>query len=109
MRAADRAVYGRLSFFYASYFLLAGLMLPYWPVWLNARGLSVTDVGLVLSVSYWLKTVVQPLIARRADQAGENRRIMVILAALAVLAMASLTVGESLWLVALMALVVASF
>ena len=108
-RAADRAVYGRLSFFYASYFLLAGLMLPYWPVWLNARGLSVTDVGLVLSVSYWLKTVVQPLIARRADQAGENRRIMVILAALAVLAMASLTVGESLWLVALMALVVASF
>ena len=60
-------------------------MLPYWPVWLNARGLSVTDVGLVLSVSYWLKTVVQPLIARRADQAGENRRIMVILAALALL------------------------
>jgi PPP family 3-phenylpropionic acid transporter len=101
-------IYLRLSFFYGSYFLLAGLMLPYWPVWLQARGLSAEHIGIVLAIGYWIKIVVQPLIARRADSAGENRRIMSLLAVLVVAAMVGLTLGQGLWMIAILAVLLAT-
>jgi MFS transporter, PPP family, 3-phenylpropionic acid transporter len=30
----------RLSLFYAAYFLVIGIQLPFWPLWLESRGLT---------------------------------------------------------------------
>lgn len=102
------SIYLRLSFFYGSYFLLAGLMLPYWPVWLQARGLSAEHIGIVLGIGYWIKIVVQPMIARRADRAGENRRIMSLLAVMVVLTMIGLIFGQGVWMVGFLAVLLAA-
>ena len=37
--------------FYAAYFLILGIQLPFWPVWLESRGLSAGEIGTVLAVA----------------------------------------------------------
>ena len=39
----------RLGLFYGAYFLAVGVMLPYWPVWLEGRGMSPEQIGAVLA------------------------------------------------------------
>ncbi|MDE0386725.1 MAG: hypothetical protein OXI22_22785 [Defluviicoccus sp.] len=39
----------RLALFYAAVFLFVGVALPFWPVWLTAKGLSATEIGLTIT------------------------------------------------------------
>lgn len=71
----------RLSLFYAAVFLLAGVQLPFWPVWLSARGLSAVEIGTLMAVGQWIKTATTPAIGMLADRSGDRRRIMVLLGA----------------------------
>lgn len=70
----------RLSLFYAAYFAVIGIMLPYWPAWLESRGLSPVAIGMVLSVGFWVKLVAHPLLATVADATGTLKRTTVLLA-----------------------------
>jgi len=65
----------RLSLFYAAYFAVVGIMLPYWPAWLESRGLSPVAIGAVLSVGFWVKLVAHPVLAT-----GTLKRTTVLLA-----------------------------
>jgi PPP family 3-phenylpropionic acid transporter len=67
----------RLGLFYAAIFLLAGIQLPFWPVWLAGRGLGASEIGLVLGSALWLKVAVNPLIGLLADRSGRLRLVMV--------------------------------
>src|SRR5260221_13515837 len=71
----------RLALFYAAVFLLAGIQLPFWPVWLAGRGLGVSEIGLVLAAALWIKVIVNPLAGLLADRTGRRRGIMIFLAA----------------------------
>ena len=95
---ARPAIYARLSSFYAAYFFMVGLMLPYWPLWLDSRGLSTTQIGLVLSAMYWIKIVGQPLLARHADRRGDSRPMMIGLALLSLACLAAFEFASGLWL-----------
>lgn len=73
----------RLSAFYAAAFLVTGAQLPFWPVWLAARGLGAREIGILFAAAIWAKVIAAPAIGALADRFG-RRRIMTALTAAAV-------------------------
>ncbi len=71
----------RLSLFFAALFVVYGIQLPFFPVWLHWRGLSPTEIGMVTSAPLFLRLFVGPTTAFLADRSGDRRRIVVIAAA----------------------------
>ena len=70
----------RLSLFFAALFLVYGVQLPLFPVWLDWRGLSAAEIGLVTSVPLFLRLIIGPAAAFLADRSGDRRRAVVIAA-----------------------------
>lgn len=68
-----RGVNLRLSTFYAGYFLVGGVLWPFWPLFLSGRGLDADKIGLVLAVALWVRSATGPLVARFADRTGDTR------------------------------------
>jgi PPP family 3-phenylpropionic acid transporter len=68
----------RLSLFYAAIFLVAGVSMPWFPVYLQSRGLSPDEIGLLLAVGFWIKPVANPIGSRWADVTGERRRPLIV-------------------------------
>ena len=97
-RAAVLHPAARLSAFYAAIFLVAGIQLPFWPVWLSARGLSATEIGVVLAATLWVKVLATPAIGAVADRSGMSRRgIMGVFAATALAGYAGLWPAGPFW------------
>ena len=71
----------RLSFYYAAYFGVIGILLPFWPVWLEAQGLSSIEIGLTLASAPFVRSVASPLIAQIADRQGLRQPIIILLTA----------------------------
>ncbi len=95
----------RLSAFYAATFLVTGIQLPFWPVWLASRGLTAREIGVLLAAAIWVKVLVTPAIGALADQTGGRSVLMGALAAAAIAAYAGLLSAGSLWLLILLNLV----
>ena len=60
---------------FAALFFVMGLHLPYWPVWLQARGLSPEQIGILLALGPWVRVVANPMAGRIADRTGRPRRL----------------------------------
>jgi PPP family 3-phenylpropionic acid transporter len=69
----------RLSLFYAAFFLVTGVQLPFWPVWLSGRGLGAAEIGLLIALSQWIKIGANPVLGFLADRLGDRRRFVAIL------------------------------
>jgi len=69
--------------FYLALFLVLGLYLPFWPVFLADRGLDGPAIGLLLALSTWAKVAGNPLIGRLSDRSLRPGRVLVGLAATA--------------------------
>lgn len=87
----------RLALFYTAYFAVTGFLLPYWPAWLESRGLDPVTIGAVLSVGFWIKLVAHPAMAAVADATGALRGLTVTLAGLAVIVFAGFAVADTPW------------
>ncbi|MGB8182254.1 MAG: MFS transporter, partial [Stellaceae bacterium] len=74
----------RLSLFYGGFFLSAGILLPFWPVWLASRGLTPGEIGVLLAIGQWAKIAATPVTGSLADHSGDPRRVMLVLAVIAV-------------------------
>jgi PPP family 3-phenylpropionic acid transporter len=61
-----------------------GVQLPFLPVWLAARGLDASAIGIVLAVPMVVRVFAIPLATRRADQHDALRLALVIAACTAV-------------------------
>ena len=68
----ERLLGARLALFYAAYFAAVGIHLPFWPVWLEWRGLDVTEIGYVLAAAFWPRIVTNLLIPSTAERLGET-------------------------------------
>jgi PPP family 3-phenylpropionic acid transporter len=88
----------RLSAFCGATFLVTGIQLPFWPVWLASRGLTAREIGILLAGAIWAKFLATPVIGTIADKTTGHRLLMGSLAAAALAASAGLFSATSLWL-----------
>ena len=94
----------KLGLFYAAYFLFGGVQLPFFPLWLEARGLDVRTLGLVIAVPALLRIVATPIIAHQADR---YRAIKTTLVAGSAVGLCAMTVVG--WVNGPIAILLASF
>lgn len=87
----------RLSLFYGAFFCVAGVLLPFWPLWLSSRGLSAAEIGFVMGVTGGVKVLTTPLAAHVADRNGERKRLIVALALASLVTFALLQPLHGLW------------
>ena len=68
----------RLALLYAAIFVLGGVQLPFFPLWLKAKGLDAASIGLVLAVPMVVRVVAIPLAARAADRRDALRAALIL-------------------------------
>ncbi len=76
----------RYSLIVGGIFLVLGLALPFWPVFLEERGQNPGEIGLLLAAATWIKVIALPLWGRMADKRGDTRSILMLLGLLSLLA-----------------------
>ena len=57
----------RLAALYAAYFVGAGIQMPFFPLWLKAKGLDARMIGVVLAAPFVARLIAVPLATRQAD------------------------------------------
>jgi PPP family 3-phenylpropionic acid transporter len=77
---APRSASLRLGGYYAALFVAVGIHIPYWPLWLQSRGLSASEIGLVAAAGYLTRILASPIVGHLADHGGERRGLIVRLA-----------------------------
>jgi PPP family 3-phenylpropionic acid transporter len=95
----------RLAAFYAAYFLVNGIQMPFWPVWLTGRGFGAEEIALLFAAAIWVKVFATPIIGALADRLGRRRGCMIALAGITVLAFVSLWNAYGFWALLWLALV----
>jgi PPP family 3-phenylpropionic acid transporter len=70
----------RVSFFFAALFLAYGVILPYFPVWLNAKGLTPLEISTITAAPLFVRVLFTPCVGMLADRLGDYRRVIVALA-----------------------------
>jgi len=68
----------RLALFYAGLFVVVGIQLPFFPVWLKAKGLDAEAIGVVLATPILVRVVAVPIAGRLADRRGALRQVLVV-------------------------------
>ncbi|MCP4932627.1 MAG: MFS transporter [bacterium] len=67
----------RLASFYGAVFLLVGIFLPFFPVWLKSRGLDEVEISLILAAPLLIRVIFTPIISFLADHMGDRRRVLI--------------------------------
>lgn len=94
-QVAPVAFGARVALAYSSIFLFVGLYLPFFPLWLEAKGLSAVEISIVLSLPMLLRVFFSLPVTARADRASERANIVILLYCLsAVAAVGYLFVAE---------------
>jgi PPP family 3-phenylpropionic acid transporter len=86
-----------LSLFFVGLFLIQGVFLPYWPVWLKGHGLSGGEIGILLSLPNWIRIFADPLIAQQADRSGNRKTPMILLAGIYILTIIAFAFADDFW------------
>lgn len=74
----------RVACLYAAIFAMAGIQLPFFPVWLKAKGLDAGEIGLVLAVPMLARILAIPVATRVADRRDALREAIMVAGALSV-------------------------
>ena len=87
----------RLASFYAALFLVIGIQLPFFPVWLAGRGMSPSEIGVLLACTSGVRIVAGPALGPFADRIGRRRTIVVGLALCALAGYALYVPAHGFW------------
>lgn len=79
---ARHMIQTRLAAYYGASFMMLGIHLVFWPIWLESRGLNATDIGTILAAGIASKLIATPLIAHFADRLGQRKNIILALTSL---------------------------
>lgn len=77
----------KLGLFYAAYFFFGGIQLPFFPLWLETRGLDAQTIGAVIAVPMVVRIIAAPLITHQADKRRALKAAIVLSSVAATLAM----------------------
>ena len=96
------ALIRRLAVFYAALFVLLGIQMPFFPVWLEAKGVDPGMIGIVLAAPIVARLLAVPVVMREADRRDAVRAALIVcgFAAAAGYALVGLSTGTLLILVA---------
>ncbi len=97
----------RYAAFYGGFFLTAGILLPFWPLWLENRGLGAVQIGIILALGPWVRVVTNPLVAQIADRSGRAKTVLAIFAGLSMLAFAGFIPAHGFWWIGAVSLLAA--
>lgn len=87
----------RIAAVYSALFFLMGIHLPYWPVWLAARGMDPERVGILLGIGLWARALVNPIVGRFVDRTGRSGLLVRALAVGTIIAYLSFGAVEGFW------------
>ena len=87
----------RFASFYGGSFLALGVMIPFWPVWLESRGLTAVEIGQLLAVASWCKVLTTPLIGQLSDRSGRGKTALVLLSTASLLCFLAFLPAEGYW------------
>jgi PPP family 3-phenylpropionic acid transporter len=92
----------RLAIFYAALFVLIGIQMPFFPVWLKAKDVDAGMIGIVLAAPIVARFVAVPVFMREADRRDAVRAALIVcgFAAVAGYALVGLSAGAVFILVA---------
>jgi PPP family 3-phenylpropionic acid transporter len=94
------ATSARYAGMYGGIFLIIGVMLPFWPLWLQSRGLDATEIGIVFAIGAWVRVLTDPFVTHAADRSGNGRRMLIVCAALCLLGFAGFIPAWGFWPIA---------
>jgi PPP family 3-phenylpropionic acid transporter len=95
--AAPPLVASRLALFYAAYFVVIGIILPFWPTWLESRGLTAQQIGLLLALGSWGKLAGNPIFTALADRVGDFKRPLILITAAALVFYILFAFADGFW------------
>ncbi|MFY9687287.1 MAG: MFS transporter [Pseudolabrys sp.] len=92
----------RLAVFYAALFVLPGIQMPFFPVWLKAKEVDSGMIGIVLAAPIVARLLAVPVFMREADRRGAMRAALIVcgFAAAAGYTLVGLSAGAVLILIA---------
>lgn len=79
----------RLSMLQACQYMVVGVMLPFWPAWLENQGFSPAIVATIIAMQTWARLIGNPIAGSLADRSGSPRRILMGLAVIAIFSLAA--------------------
>ena len=97
----------RYAAFYGGFFLTAGILLPFWPLWLENRGLGAVQIGIILALGPWVRVLTNPMVAQVADRSGRAKTVLAIFAGLSLLAFTGFIPAQGFWWILAISLVAA--
>ncbi len=71
-----------LSGVYICLFCYVGIYLPFWGIWLSSKGLSATEISLLLAFPQVMKVAISPFIMQLSDKTGMLKFIFTLFIAL---------------------------
>ncbi len=84
-----------VALFFAAFFVVYGMHVPFMPVWLNWRGLTPGEISVVIAAPLFLRLFVTAVIAMAADREMAHRRYLIILAWLCLIFVVALAFSSS--------------
>ena len=70
----------RLGIYYGAIFFFIGAFMPYFPVWLEWRGMTASEISFVFALPTFVRILSTPVISFIADRTGNARIILILLA-----------------------------
>jgi MFS transporter, PPP family, 3-phenylpropionic acid transporter len=89
----------RFSIFYAFMAIGAGIQLPFLPLWLHARGLTVGEIAIVVAGMTAIRILAVPLAAFVSDRYRNRRSVIIVCGFAAFAAFLMLAFATSFWLI----------
>ncbi|MEJ8571915.1 MFS transporter [Microbaculum marinum] len=98
-----------LSVYYSALFLIIGLMLPYLPLWIESRGLSPTQISVILTIPMVVRLGAIPVMTFLADRMPARQVALLIYSVAAATLLFVFHLTEGFWVIAAAVAVVAVF
>jgi PPP family 3-phenylpropionic acid transporter len=73
----------RISLIFAALFLPLGVNVPYFPLWLEAKGFGAEQIAVILSAPMFLRVVTTPFVTGMADRAKDRANVLITISAAA--------------------------
>jgi len=76
----SRGMAWRISLHFAALFIVPGVYLPFFAVWLESRSLAPTQISIMLSVGILMRLLAGPMAAHVVDRSGRRKTALILLA-----------------------------